>query len=153
MAEDTGYRAIIDAVHGRWRRRFFTITHLLIATILLSQVWQIYYEAYTYTDMNGVTQQGYMELWTYGIEHPIGIGWACIVMLHLVYALFAEVRDRAVRREVERERKWRLLERMEVSDPIWQHRARRLASPKDGELLDFDITAWEANAKQKRGSS
>ena len=150
MTDDTSYRDIVAAVYGRWRRRFLAFSHLLIAAIVLFQVWGVTIETYTYTDFNGATQQGTLELWNYGFEYPLGIVWVCIVALHLLYALFAEVRDRAVRREVERERKWRLLERMEVDDPIWQQRARRLASQQDGELLDFDITAWEMNAKQKR---
>lgn len=56
-----------------------------------------------------------------------------------------------MRREVERERKWRLLEGLEWAQPEVRERVVRLSESRDGELIDFDAAAWETNAKRKRG--
>jgi hypothetical protein len=151
MAEDNAYQSVIRAVHGRWRRRFFALAHLAIAAIALTQVWEVYFRVYTYTDRFGAQQQGSTEQWIYGVQHPVGIVWMGLIAAHLLYALIAEFRDRAVQRAVERERKWRLLERMDVEQPIMRERALRLMQTRDGELVEFDEQAWETNVKAKRG--
>ena len=72
------------------------------------------------------------------------------VVFHFIWALFAELRDRAIRREIERERKWRLLEHLEDADPYARERILRLVEAPDGELIEFDAAAWADNVKHKR---
>jgi len=71
-----------------------------------------------------------------------------------MWAVIAELRDDAIRREIERERKWRLLEQLENIDryePYARAQLARLADAPDGELIDFDAEAWADSIKRKRG--
>jgi hypothetical protein len=157
MAErDDGYGAIIRAVHGRWRRRFLLLAHAIICIAIGMQI--AYTTAITtmiHDHMTGAKVPYTYTRYTTVFQTPPGQIWAVILVLHFLYVLFAGLRDRAVRKEIERERKWRILEGLEEwAQPDMRERVVRLAEARDGELIDFDSATWEANVtngKRKRG--
>lgn len=153
MAErDEGYGMIIRAVHGRWRRRFLLLANLLISFIILMQVAYITPREQSIMNFEtGATEAYTFTVYTFVHQTTPGSIWTAVLAIHFLYILIAELRDRAVRKEIERERKWRILEGLEWAQPDVRERVVRLAETRDGELIDFDAVAWEANAKRKRG--
>lgn len=152
MSDSYAYTAVIKAVNGRWRRRFFSFAHLFIAVVVLFQV--AYTTSHVQTFMNFET--GLEETFTYTLDTrysqtPAGIIWLVLVGLHLLYFAFAELRDRAIRREIERERKWHLIERLDTDDPHMRDRAIRLADSRDDELIDLESALRKPEFKPKRG--
>jgi hypothetical protein len=149
-----GYETIIKAVHGRWRRRFLFLAHIVICFAMMIQVAFVNTGTGSFINDQGLEQPTTYTWNTYFIETPMGQLWLAFLAAHFLYAVIAELRDRAVRKEIERERKWRVLESLEWAQPDVRARVVRLAESRDGELIDFDSAAWEANTtngKHKRG--
>ncbi|MCC6616541.1 MAG: hypothetical protein IT320_23915 [Anaerolineae bacterium] len=129
---DPSYETVARAVRGRWRRRLLAMAHVFAFlvtyfTILAHSTW-------------------YAGSWN--------TFWVIVLGFHLMWAVIAELRDRSIRREIERERKWRLLERLEAVDvyePYARERLMRMSDAPDGELIDFDAEAWADDVKRKRG--
>lgn len=140
---EQAYAAVIKTVRARWRRRLVVIAHTLFFVAMIP-FWS---HTSWYYDSSG----SYIETISPGIPTSVQALWAALLAFHFIWALFAELRDRAIRREIERERKWRLLEQLEEADPYARERILRLADTPDGELIDFDAEAWAENVKRKRG--
>ncbi|MCL4248259.1 MAG: hypothetical protein KJ065_08945 [Anaerolineae bacterium] len=126
---DPTYQAVAKAVRGRWRRRLLAMAHVFAFFAAYLMIWE-------------------RTAWYTGSVQTI---WFIVLGFHLLWAVIAELRDDAIRREIERERKWRLLEQLEEADPYARERILRLADAPDGELIDFDAEAWAENVKRKRG--
>lgn len=152
---DEGYGAIIRAVHGCWRRRFLLLAHALICIVVGLQIaYTTPITVMTHDHVTGGQVPYTFTKYTTMFETLPGQIWTAIFVLHLLYVVIAELRDRAVRKEIERERKWRLLEGLEWAQPDVRDLVVRLADARDGELIDFDAAAWETNmagGKRKRG--
>jgi hypothetical protein len=136
MFEDRAYQAVIHAFNKRWRRRRnFAINLGAYLSFIAVSILGLRFP----ND-------------PYGNAHALILYlWFGIVVVHFIYNLMAGIYDRAMRREIERERKWRLLERMDVEHPVMRERALRLMDMRDGELVEFDEQGWETNVKAKRG--
>lgn len=147
---DDSYGTIIRAVNGRWRRRFLFLAHAIVYGVAALQTVDAVVQNYSFFN----PQTNLNETYSYTQYTQLGgtfAGqvWLALLALHLVYAVFAELRDRAVRREVERERQWRLREWQERAATDEQERAARLTD--DGELIDYDPAGWASQGKRKRG--
>ncbi|MCA9906079.1 MAG: hypothetical protein KC547_19620 [Anaerolineae bacterium] len=126
---EQAYATVVKAVQGRWRRRLLAMAHLFAFFTAYLMIWE-------------------RTAW---YARSLQTVWFVVLGLHLMWALMAELRDRSIRREVEHERKWRLIEHLEDIDPYTRERILRLAEAPDGELIDFDAAAWTENVKRKRG--
>lgn len=87
-----------------------------------------------------MTTRIYREFDPYGNATVAAIlFFAAVVVLHTLYALFAEVRDRELRREILRERRWRILEQLEVT-PESRQSLVNLLMDDDGEFpVDWEL--------------
>ena len=146
MQDEAAFIAIQRMVRQHWRRRFLIFAHLLLYIV----TWSIPFSTQTIRE---VAADGSAYTWTltqHGLPYPQMIAWGAMLAVHVIWAIFAELRDRATRREIERERKWRLLERLDDYDPYLRERALRLAEIDDGELLDLETIMTERELKRKR---
>jgi hypothetical protein len=107
MTDSQAYAAVVKAVNGRWRRCLLGMSHLIIASGILMQIAYTTSQIETYLNFEtGLDETFTYTLYTFKHQTPLGIACAVIVALHLLYIVFAELRDRAIRRGIERERKW-----------------------------------------------
>jgi hypothetical protein len=71
--------------------------------------------------------------WTTSAAFFMGL-WACLVGLHAFWVIYVELRERLVRKAIERERRY-----YQIGDSF-QKPKRRAAAPRlrdDGELVDY----------------
>jgi hypothetical protein len=152
MTDSHAYAAVAKAVNGRWRRRFLVLAHLIVAIVFLMQMAYATTETHTYMDFSTGLEQTYTyTLYTYQYQVPGGIVYMLVVAMHVLCAFLAEFRDRVIRREIERERKWQLIERLDSYDPYQRERALRLAEVDDGQIVDLETALREPEYKLKRG--
>ncbi len=136
--DETAYNLIARAVYGRWRRRLLYSINLTLFCLAVFSVWL------------GVRLPRSFDPFSYILGASLVI-WLGLMVIHTFYVLYTELRDRALRREIEREYRRRLLENMYSEDDHRRAQAERLAFQHyDGELLDLEEVLADQKAKRKR---
>ena len=125
------YQAIREQVERRLARRIAFFTHLII---------------FTFVSMTFI----YNPFWNGTPLVEIGsVIWFISLMIHGGYWVYTELRDRAIRKAIERERK-ALAAQMYA--PATKAKRGPIDHLRDDEgLIDLDAAAWETEAKHKRG--
>lgn len=120
MLDEKVYQDIVRRVNRRYRRRGLATTHLLLLIV-------------AYALAGPAPTSGFFSV------------WLLVVLVHLVQVAFLELRDRAIRREVQRE-----LEHMRAytlgSD--FAQRQARLESDVEVELFQVVDDEWDRKRKR-----
>lgn len=132
MSEQNSYEMIRRQVEQRWKRR------LIWAASIVGFVFLVFLmvpgRLYRYFDPYG------------NLTAVMLIALLGLVVLHTLYVLAAELRERTLRKEFERERRWRILE--QLGDlPDQQRAITRLLLEEDGELPD-EFADWLEKPKR-----
>ncbi|MCA9906078.1 MAG: hypothetical protein KC547_19615 [Anaerolineae bacterium] len=123
------YQAIRARVERRLARRIAFFTHLLIFTFVsMTFIYNPFWKGTPLVEVGSVV-------------------WFILLMIHGGYWLFGETRDRAIRKEIERERK--AAQMMAAYGKAKRNSFDHLRD--DGALIDFDAAEWDTEAKYKRG--
>lgn len=122
-AGEPDFDSIRQRVERRFHRRYEMVAHIVMYLVIIA------------------------GLWILRLPPPalilIAGAWGLAVLLHGLQFLFAEMSDRAIEREIERERS----RFYEADKPKRSH----LRLSDEGELLDVIEDEWEAGEKHKRG--
>ena len=134
--DERAYTVIERAVYRRWRRRqVYGINLALFSMVVLLVLSGFRLPFDPYSNFLALTL----------------VTWLSILVIHTVYAVFAELRDRALRHEIEREYRRRLADNVDSYDAYLRARAARLAEQGyDGEMLDLEQVIADQKAKRKR---
>ncbi|MBN2469602.1 MAG: hypothetical protein JXN59_02665 [Anaerolineae bacterium] len=132
MHEQSSYEMIRRGVERRWKRR------LIWAASVVGFVFFVFLmvpgRLYRYFDPYG------------NVTFVVLVVLLGVVALHTLVVLVAELRERALRKEIERERRWRILERLgDLPEP--QRAMTRLLLEEDGELPD-EFADWLEKPKR-----
>lgn len=132
MNEPYNDELIRKRVEARWRRRM--AWGLSVAAFVLFALAMVGGRLYRYFDPYG------------NVTAVVLFAFLGIITLQTVYLLVVELQERAVRRELERERRWQILERV-GSLPEQQRTLTHLLLDDDGELLER-LEAWQEKPKR-----
>ncbi len=132
MHEQSSYEMIRRQVEQRWKRRLIWAASIVgfVFFVLLMVPGRLY----RYFDPYGNLTFVLLLMLLGG------------VVLHTLYVLAAELRERALRKEIERERRWRILEQL-GNLPDQQRAITRLLLEEDGELPD-EFADWLEKPKR-----
>lgn len=112
------YERIRQDLHRRWRRRFLWVSHFAVALLSIPISFTVSpYDRSSFVLMS------------------IGLIGTCF--FHALYLIFAELRDRALRKAIEKERRWELLERLAAKGEDQQTLAHLLLEEDDQMMDEF----------------
>ena len=136
---DERYEAIRKRMTERYRSRAEFYGHLIAFVIINLFAWAVIPS--TLSEGLRATILTFLAL--------ISVGWFVGVAIHAINFILVEMRERAIDREIERERRWLAGEDMDEKPK--RHRRLERMTDDEGELLDE--AAWAAQDERGQRSS
>lgn len=113
------YESIRKDLHARWRRRLLLGANFMVFCMLI-------FGAIVF-GLPVAAREAYLIIF----------GYMGVLPLHFLYVVFAELRDRAVRKALEKERRWMLLEQLVTKGEDQPTLAHLLLEEDDTLLEEF----------------